>query len=499
MLPIGSVNVLQAASWLPTDVTAALPWPTITFRGEKQNPMQRFNLRAVSVIAFACLPIGWAVSFQFSAQVTAEEPAQFIETAAQRRLYRILTGRSEKSRFNVIARLATSAEETHAEIGVLVASARELMQQRDAELAQDEQRPESDRADGMKSHSIATLITTVARDPSPLVLPLIQETLHHEDDLIAMAAMDAVGDNGLTAALDDLTAQIQRPEFDQRYAFRFALVRAIARLHDPRAIDWLQKLNQQLDGQLRHEIQGRLADVDLRDFDGDAEAFRQWRDEHPISGVLDQVFLDLGPAEEADKGSTTIQLQTVSSSSARRPKLARSQYYGIDLHAARMLFIIDRSGSMKEPAHYGTRLQRAKTELVQTINGLSPQTQFGIMAFDTTIGFFRDELIDATEQNKRAATVFVDRIMLGQKTNTHGALLDAADFDDQLEAVFLLTDGRPTFGKVTRPDLIIDDVIRRNRMRHLKFHTIGIGDLGNTVVFLKTLAEETGGEFKQVP
>ncbi|TWU01497.1 VWA domain-containing protein [Neorhodopirellula pilleata] len=431
--------------------------------------------------------------------VTADEPADDFQTAAQRRLYRILIGRSEKSRANVVSRLALSPEDIHSEIEVLVAAAEMLLQQRADELAAEKPDTRTRQSGESTSESLLAMIALIAKDPSPLALPLIQKALHHEDDLIAMAAMDAVGSHGLDDALDDLTAQIKRPEFDERYAYRFALVRAIAQLHDPRAIEWLQKLYRQLDGQLRHEIQGRLADVDLRDFDGDAERLRQWQDEHPISAILDQVLLDIEPPVKSETESTTIELQPVTSSSGQRPKLARNQYYGIDLHAARMLFIIDRSGSMREPAHYGTRLQRAKTELVQTINGLSSQTQFGIMAFDTTIGLFRDELVDATDENKRAATAFVDRIMLGQKTNTHGALVDASDFDDQLEAVFLLTDGRPTFGKVTRPDLIIEDMIRRNRTRHLKFHTIGIGDLGNTVVFLKTLAEETGGEFKQVP
>lgn len=465
--------------------------------------MQRMRLWAVLATAVMSVPAASIMPSMSASDrpqsVSADERADGFQTAAQRRLYRILTGRSEKSRSNVIASFASSPEDTHAGIDVLVAAAETLLRQRGEEFVTDQQEAKSSRADEATSKSLLTLILLIAKDPSPSALPLIQKALHHEDDIIAMAAMDAVGTNALEGAIEDLVAQIKRPEFDERYAFRFALVRAIAQLHDPKAIEWLQKLHRQLDGQLRHEIQGRLVDVDLRDFDGDAERLRQWRDELPISGILDQVFLDVEPVQENDGASTTISLQQVASSSAQRPKLARGQYYGIDLQAARMLFLIDRSGSMKEPAHYGTRLQRAKTELVQTINGLSPQTQFGIMAFDTTIGFFRDELVDATDENKRSATVFIDRIMLGQKTNTHGALVDAADFDDQLEAVFLLTDGRPTFGKLMRPDLIIDDVVRRNRMRHLKFHTIGIGDLGNTVVFLKTLAEETGGEFRQVP
>ncbi|CAN0491260.1 unnamed protein product, partial [Hapterophycus canaliculatus] len=127
--------------------------------------------------------------------------------------------------------------------------------------------------------SFVTLIQTVAADSSPSVLPLIQEALAHDDHLISMAAMDAVGQHGLIDALDELTQQITRPEFDERYAYRFALVRAIAKLHDPRAIQWLQRLQRQLDGQLRFEITNRLADVDIRDFDGVTDDLEKWKEE----------------------------------------------------------------------------------------------------------------------------------------------------------------------------------------------------------------------------
>lgn len=459
--------------------------------------MQRLSFIAAELVLFwllANFPAGLPEAVGPSA--TAAEPSGVLQTPADRRVYRILTGRNEKSRENLVARIIASRDETHAQIDTLIAATQTLLDQRAEQIRTDtkpivQSKPVAD--------SILSLIAAIAVDPSPSVLPFINNAIAHEDELVSMAAMDAAGINGLRETIDALAAQIKRVEFDERYAYRFSLVRAIAQLHDPRAVERLQKLGKQLDGQLRHEIEERLASVDILDFRGDTEQLKAWQDENPMSEFLDQVFLDVEPIEPDQNLTDTIKLQAISSSSQQRPKLARSQYYGIDLNAGRMLFIIDRSGSMREPAHYGTRLQRAKTELIQTINGLARQTEFGIMAFDTTIQFFRDELLDASDENKREATMFVDRIGLGKKTNTHGALVDATEFHDQLEAVFLLTDGRPTYGKVTRPDWIIDEVVRRNRMRHLKFHTIGIGNLGSTVVFLKTLAEETGGEFRQVP
>ena len=408
----------------------------------------------------------------------AEEVADVFQTAAERRSYRILTGRSEKSRSSLVAKLALSREEVHNDINVLVAATRTLLKER-AESIND-QRPAIKKAP--VPESLVALIQIIAPDPSPLVIPLLEDALVHEDYLVSMAAMDAVGQNQLEDSLETLARQIRRPVFDEKYAYRFALVRAIAKLHSPEAILLLQRLQQQLDGQLRYEIKNRLADADLRDFNGAFDELAEWKEKFSLSEMIDQVSLDIPTPDDG-----AMSLQAIASSSKGRPKFGRSQYYGIDLNAARILFIIDRSGSMQEPTYHGTRLQRAKQELIRTINGLDASTEFGIMVFDTTIQSFQGELLIASDENKREAAAFVDRVMLGKKTNTYGALVKATDFDDQLEAVFMLTDGRPTFGQIVRPDLIIKDIVRRNRTRHMEFNTIGIGQLGETVVFLLSL------------
>jgi hypothetical protein len=46
--------------------------------------------------------------------------------------------------------------------------------------------------------------------------------------------------------------------------------------------------------------------------------------------------------------------------------------------------------------------------------------------------------------------------------------------------------------------MIISDILHRNRFRHLKFNTIGIALDGPTKEFLRSLAENTAGEFRQV-
>jgi hypothetical protein len=71
------------------------------------------------------------------------------------------------------------------------------------------------------------------------------------------------------------------------------------------------------------------------------------------------------------------------------------------------------------------------------------------------------------------------------------------EFDDQLEAVFLLTDGKPTIGEIVSKPAIVADILHRNRFRHLNFNTIGIAVDGSTKSFLQQLAKESNGEFRE--
>lgn len=442
----------------------------------------------------------------------AGEPAgvSIARTPAQQRMLRILTGRSEKARVNAIERLTARPDQLRANLDVVAEATTRLLSQTNP---QDDRGDKAEIVDGARApvfESMPGLFALLGHSPHPRHADVLIDALNHSDERIAMSAMDTIAEFEITAAVDDLAAQIKRPEFEQQYAFRFSLVRAIASLRCPPSIEWLHRLHAQLQGQLRYEIATRLADVDLRDFAGDRELFAQYQKDHPPRSLINRVgFNDLNPAppvvpignpianlgDENPPGRLRL-VDAPSESSDRKLKLSNSNYYGIELRAGRMLFVIDRSGSMRAPARYATRLQSAKRELVRVIEELHPSNEFSILLFDTYVQPWRNELLPATEQNKREAIAFAERITLGDKTNTHGVLDKALTFDDQLEAVFVLTDGQPTTGQTIAPDQIIREVASRNRTRHLKFHTIGFGVNAMTSDFLKNLAEQTGGEFR---
>ena len=88
------------------------------------------------------------------------------------------------------------------------------------------------------------------------------------------------------------------------------------------------------------------------------------------------------------------------------------------------------------------------------------------------------------------------RIRQGTWTNTYGGLKQALGLDDDIEAVFLLSDGEPTRGTFVAPDKIIQVIGRQNAFRHVIINTVGISPTGVTQRFMRELAVQNGGEYR---
>ncbi len=457
--------------------------------------------KGIGIAMCSCMVISWNLT---SLQAAERDAKMAATPPAQKRVAKILVGPSEPARVQLLRQLHVHRGQFNANLDVIIDATRQLLAEH-ADGVSDNAHSHPRIATAPVPESLSLLLKMLAKSPHADAHAVVVEALDHPDPHVSMVAMDAVGEFQITAAVDDLAMQIKRPAFEDQYAFRFALVRALACLHCPQCIEWLERLSEHVSGQLQHEITTRLANVDLRDFEGDRLRLANYKEQHPDDTFLGQAGNVLKPMTPVKPASAItrnvggkLQLQDAPSESQGKLRLVKSQYYGIDLVAGRMLFIIDRSGSMREPAYHETRLESAKRELIRALNELTPETEFAIMLFDTEVESWRSELLAATEENKLKAIAFVKRITWGDRTNTHGVLSEALQFDDQLEAVFLLTDGRPTAGNILVPQGIISDIVGRNRMRHLKINTIGIGVNAVTSDFLKTLANETGGEYRRV-
>jgi uncharacterized protein YegL len=177
-----------------------------------------------------------------------------------------------------------------------------------------------------------------------------------------------------------------------------------------------------------------------------------------------------------------------------RPFDSESSFYGFPIYAKRLVFVLDSSGSMQ-----GQRLATAKRELSAAVQQLRDNVQFAIVVFNGDVIYWRRQLATATTPVKAEAVQFVDRIAARSNTATYEGLQGAFNFD--VEAIYLLTDGAPTSGRVVEPGAIVEAITVQNRARRQSIYTIGVnpGEVDSLFeVFLRNLADQNYGLYRRV-
>ncbi len=234
-----------------------------------------------------------------------------------------------------------------------------------------------------------------------------------------------------------------------------------------------------------------------------------------------------------------------------------AEFYKIKLVSDAPIFIIDRSGSMKQPAdtNYHKKMldkwireHKAEIEeairqgipwypliepepphksrwgvlqmkLKKAIESLSEKNAtFNIVWYSNDVDIFSSEMVKANKANKKKATKQIDKMDADGMTNIHDALKRAFEIavgaepgkgggvltNDKGElfadTIFFLTDGYPTWGPVQDPAQIIRLVNEWNANLQIKIHTIGIGIEVDEEQhdFLKKLAEDNQGKCELV-
>jgi len=147
------------------------------------------------------------------------------------------------------------------------------------------------------------------------------------------------------------------------------------------------------------------------------------------------------------------------------------------------------------------KLTKAKKQLVSSIKGLNENVSFTVIFFGTKIKKWQDNLVRASEFNKSRAISYVKQMKSKGGTNMSDALEAAFNIirmgtntSSQVETIFLLSDGAPTRGKITKRDSIIAKTAEWNRLRQVRINTIGLGN-DCKVEFLNELANENNGIF----
>jgi hypothetical protein len=291
--------------------------------------------------------------------------------------------------------------------------------------------------------------------------------------LVALTA-DNLGLHGEPQDLPPLKKLTTTKLFQDNFAVRRAVVQAIMRVREPATIELLIALLGDLKGEARGDIVQYLTEITKQEFKLNAAAWKEWWDGAKKSFTYPPMARGI----------------VVRAREAGSP----SSYYGLPLFAQRIVFVFDTSGSMAGP-----RLAAGQRELVNAITSLPAEASFGIIVFNSRVDAWQKRLVPATKDNKDAATRFIGGLAAREQTGTYDALTAAFNYD--AEAIYLLTDGAPTIGRLVEPSDIVNAITHGNLARRLSIYTIGVdvgpeGELFDA--FLKGLAEQNYGQYRRV-
>lgn len=161
---------------------------------------------------------------------------------------------------------------------------------------------------------------------------------------------------------------------------------------------------------------------------------------------------------------------------------------GVPTEATRVVFVIDRSGSM-----HGDRLAHTQLELRRAIQKLPDDGAFSIIFFDTDAQTMPPgRMVRANSRNKRGGIDWMYAQHAGGGTDPLRAMEVALEVM-RPEAIYLMTDG-----EFFNPMAVIDLIDRLNPERKVVIHTIAFHSRAAEPV-LKTIAARNGGTYAYVP
>lgn len=328
---------------------------------------------------------------------------------------------------------------------------------------------------------IALLLASELPEVHEDALTLVRDAAEHPNGRnILITLADELSNCRGEAAARPLLALMELPLFEQDFAFRRAVEQSLARVRAKSAVTALIKLLAKVKGEVRADIVKYLTNLSGQQLGLEAAAWQAWWQQN------ERLFQF--PPEQKQPSAAGNQ------AAAPRPQAAGPSYYGLPLSGAKIIFVIDTSGSMN-----GTRIVAAKRELCRAIQDLPASVEFNVIAFNGRTYPWQSKLVNAADDSKQSAIYFVMAQALGNNTASYDALEAALQFEG--EAIYFLTDGAPRGGKITRPPDIILAITRLNQFRRMTINSLGIGVglPGNDFdIFLSTLAQQNFGVYERV-
>jgi len=335
----------------------------------------------------------------------------------------------------------------------------------------------------------AAAIEAVGRLDAPRLADVLDGAVADKAHPVRMEIMRAAPKINADAGLKAFKALIA----DADWRVRVQAIESASEVRHRECVGAIVELFAKEKGRLRLDCWMALQDLTGKDLGLDVKPWRTWWDANKDS------FEPVAKAERKgalpDPGGET-----------------RAEFFKIPILSHRASFILDLSGSMRDPApgddrSKDTKLDVAKRGMVRTISDFAAEVHFNIICLgcENDGTYRRDQktwkkrLTPANDAGKRDAIKYTNSQEARGWTNIWDGIELALE-DADVDTLFLYSDGGASRGVWTTTGEIMIMLGRLNRYRKVMIFTVETpGAKANTednIKLLKQLADETKGTYK---
>lgn len=273
---------------------------------------------------------------------------------------------------------------------------------------------------------------------------------------------------------------------DKNWTVKVEAVRALSAQRDRRAIPLLVERINREQGRLIADLAAALEGLTGRTYGTSVKTWRRfWNKEG------DQFEMPtLAQATKALEARANKKEQAAAAAGA-----SVASFYGLSVISGRFAIVFDASLSMQAKGKSGKRrIETAKEQLKSTINRLGEGTLINLIPFAAKVDPLWDRLMPLNEETKAEAIEFTDELVMKLGTDIYDGLFTAF-LDEQIDTIYVLSDGASTEGVVKDTEGLQEEVARWNSVRGIQIHCIAIG---TNHPLLRGLAADSGGTFVRV-
>lgn len=322
------------------------------------------------------------------------------------------------------------------------------------------------------------------------------KTLMNDSEAIdRMGAARALAYRPQTEAADALHSMIE----DDDWRVRLEVIRQLTAVRDSRSVAIILARMSEDTGRLRRAMARALRDLTGEDHGNTPGRWNAWwrdvQDGYELPSAEEASAKIAKLAEDRAKGETV------------------ATFYGLPVFSDRVAFVFDTSGSMNlsaaggPPGMQGPRsgnnesaMDVAREQMLELIKRLPNGAYCNIIFFSSDVDPWKRKLTELTDKSRAKALEFIDEKEAVGQTALYDAIIEAFD-DDEVDTIYILSDGLPSVGELVDPQAIRDAIAEINTVRQIEIHGVDLsgatlaGMIGRTVPLIRWLAEDSGGRY----